>query len=445
MPNQYVNKVDLADGTNLVDLSSDTAVQSDVASGKYFHLATGERVQGTAIPGVVSQPVKLANFIDYDGTILYSYNATEFASLSALPANPTHTGLTAQGWNYTKAQISTQLTAMPNDPIYVGQMYTTSSGATEVDITLDNSDFLSPYLCIAPNGTVVVDWGDGSSTNTLTGSSNTALVYQQHTYSQTGDYTIKLTVSSGKFTFYNSASNYAGVLRTINAANDRSRNKAYSSTITAIRLGTGANVGSNAFAHCYSMRSITIPSAITSIGNNAFYYCTSIYSITIPSTFTSIGSYVFYNNNSLRIVSIPSGVTSIGSNAFAYCFSMQSITLPSGVTTIDSSAFAYCYTFQGITIPGGITSVAASTFQNCTSLQKLTIPSGVTSIATKAFQNCYDMHEYHFKRTSPPTLANTDAFSGIMSGTVIYVPSAQLNTYKGASQWSNYSSYMQGE
>lgn len=45
--NQYVNKVGLADGTLLIDVSVDTAIASDVAYGKYFHLATGERVPGT--------------------------------------------------------------------------------------------------------------------------------------------------------------------------------------------------------------------------------------------------------------------------------------------------------------------------------------------------------------------------------------------------------------
>lgn len=45
--NQYVNQVGLADGTILIDLTSDTAVASDVKSGRYFHLATGERVTGT--------------------------------------------------------------------------------------------------------------------------------------------------------------------------------------------------------------------------------------------------------------------------------------------------------------------------------------------------------------------------------------------------------------
>lgn len=47
MANQYKNKVIYA-GETLIDLSTDTAVASDVASGKYFHLATGQRVAGTS-------------------------------------------------------------------------------------------------------------------------------------------------------------------------------------------------------------------------------------------------------------------------------------------------------------------------------------------------------------------------------------------------------------
>lgn len=50
MPNPYINKV-TANGQTLIDLTADTAVASDVATGKYFHLATGERVVGTASGG----------------------------------------------------------------------------------------------------------------------------------------------------------------------------------------------------------------------------------------------------------------------------------------------------------------------------------------------------------------------------------------------------------
>lgn len=34
------------------DVTDTTAAASDVAQGKYFHLATGERVQGTSMSGI---------------------------------------------------------------------------------------------------------------------------------------------------------------------------------------------------------------------------------------------------------------------------------------------------------------------------------------------------------------------------------------------------------
>ena len=50
MPNPYVNKV-VYNGVTLIDLTADTTLAADVAAGKYFHLASGERVQGALIDG----------------------------------------------------------------------------------------------------------------------------------------------------------------------------------------------------------------------------------------------------------------------------------------------------------------------------------------------------------------------------------------------------------
>lgn len=51
MPNPYVNKVVQSNGTTLIDISDTTAVAADVSQGKYFYLATGEKVAGTSSGG----------------------------------------------------------------------------------------------------------------------------------------------------------------------------------------------------------------------------------------------------------------------------------------------------------------------------------------------------------------------------------------------------------
>lgn len=85
MPNEYVNQVGLADGTILIDLTTDTAVAADVASGKYFHLATGQRVQGSS--------TKDSNTTDANATASeILYGRTAYVNKNKLTGEMTNNG-----------------------------------------------------------------------------------------------------------------------------------------------------------------------------------------------------------------------------------------------------------------------------------------------------------------------------------------------------------------
>ena len=122
----------------------------------------------------------------------------------------------------------------------------------------------------------------------------------------------------------------------------------------------------------------------------------------------------------LQEVYVGKNVTSIGNYAFKYCYSLANITIPTGVTSISDYAFSYCY-----------------------SLASITIPTGVTSIGNYAFQNCYGMRYYDFSAcTSIPALSNTNAFRKNPSDFQMLIPSALYNSWKSATNWATYASYM---
>lgn len=400
------------------DVSDTTATAADVAKGAYFYTSEGVRTVGTSEGGGGGEsdsgdrtdPIR---FFDYDGRLVASYKSVP----SAMPDVPTHDRLANGTWNYTLEQVAEQFDAV--GACDVGANYDTASGKTEIDVTLDSAH-LDPYLCVAVKGTITVDWGDGSATDTITGTSWTTLKPTQHVYAQAGEYTISI---DGSVAFYGNGDYYPAVLRGHGlTSGNRQYDCEYCNCVTAVRVADGSLIGSHAFNHCYALKSVTIPAGVSNIDAYGFYNCHNLKSVAIPSSVTFIRDYMFNDCHGLQSVSIPSSVTGIGSYAFGSCRSMPSVTIPSSVTKIYNNGFQYSY-----------------------SLQSVTIPSGVTSIGSNAFSYSYGTYEYHLLPTTPPVLASTSAFSGIVAGTVIYVPNGCLEAYQTASNWSRYASYMQEE
>ena len=258
---------------------------------------------------------------------------------------------------------------------------------------------------------VAIDWGDGSATETLSG---TGKLNTTHTYADVGEYTISLNPSSGcTLGLGHNLPDYCVMGSTTNAG------KVYCNMLQAVEIGKSVtSIGSYAFNYCYSLASIVIPSGVTSIDSSTFAYCYSLASVVIPE-----------------------GVTSIGSNAFSDCQSLASVVIPEGVTSIGNYAFNGCYSLASVVIPDSVTSIGGNAFQNCYSLASVVIPSGATSIGSYAFRNCYGMAYYDFRASkSVPTLSNTNAFGSIPSDCKIVVPDSLYDTWIAATNWSTHAS-----
>ena len=295
-------------------------------------------------------------------------------------------------------------------------------GNTHLWITLQEGR-TSPMLGVCPNGTVTVDWGDGSAPDVLTGTSTSTVVYTpNHAYAKAGDYVITLTVD-GEMGFSGVSESFADACILRHSSASDSRNGTYQNALKKIEMGNNVRtIGNRAFTGCFGLTSVTMSSSVTSMGGYAFAACYSL-------------------RNIIMSINIPS----IVDDTFQQCYSLTNLTIPDSVRTIGQYSFDGCRALTSITIPNGVTSIGQRAFQTCTSLVTIVIPNGVTSIARGTFAYCNGAKFYDFtNHTTVPTLLTTDAFSNIPADAEIRVPAALVDEWKAATNWSTYADNIVG-
>ena len=229
----------------------------------------------------------------------------------------------------------------------------------------------------------------------------------------------------------------------------------------------------------YLPEDLVIPSEVTlqgkrytvvSIDQWAFHGCTMLKSVIIPTTVTTIGLSAFHDCENLVDVYIPSSVTTVEGSAFSYTKWFDN--LPDGEVYINNTLYRYKGTAPEntkIVVKDGTTRIAGLTFwsqsnivsielpqslmviehgafEGCTQLSSILIPKNVIFIGANAFADCTGLSTMTCIAPTPPTMgqfanpsANSEIFARVdVSNATLYVPAESVDAYKNAEQWKGF-------
>ena len=363
-------------------------------------------------------------FLDDDGTVLQT-NTVDYGSSVQLAISTPHpyrapTATSAYAWN---GLWDSSLTPVTGDkdykPTFTEYPYTinyTYDSTTSSYTISGHSDDLRGIIIPdeyddGTNGRAPVK---GMVTNAFSNQSKLIEVTLPSTMTYFGSWTFSDDTSLSKLHYANgSATEFTG---------DHIFGRCY--RLTAFTLPEGLTaIPKDFLADSFGLKTIAIPSGVTSIGENAFYNCSAMTGITYASSglLSSIGEKAFYNSG-LVSFQMPAGVTSIGQNAFMNSLSLKEVTFETNPTALIGNAlYNGCTALTSFTIPSTVLTVNESYFSG-SGLTQIAIPSRVTSIGSSAFASCSALTGVDFsKATSLKTLGD-DVFKDDTALTEITLP-----------------------
>ena len=278
----------------------------------------------------------------------------------------------------TFAEWNNPYTNVQSD-VDTGAIYNTTDGKTYLFITLTPITGLTPTLYFYKKTASEMSIDWGDGTITTTATYGNNII--QHNYSAVGDYVIKIDNSKGStWTFGHG-----------NAATAIFANGIYSYILSKVYIGNFVEVGTGLQIQKFKY---------LSIGNKAVF-----------DMYTSL-----QNCSNLEFVILPFAlIPNYGVRVWIKC---RNIVIKQTTSIIGNNGF------------------------DNTIVRSLKFGSSLSSIYSNAFLNCSYLSKYIFLSTTPPTLANINAFSGINPLCRIYVPDASVDAYKAATNWVTYANYI---
>lgn len=379
--------------------------------------------------GFVPVEEKAVNFYDYDATLLYSYTLEEVQALTELPPLPSHEGLVCQGWNWTLEDLKALGRAMDCAPYFI-----TEDGATWFVFDNDTGENVTiPLYWTVPSyageNYPVIDFGDGSEPYSVASAGDFDVV---HDYPP-GKYTIKI---SGCYILGGAGRTFFGGSNTI-----------IKSLLKKIHLGVSVS-DSSGLASCNgyfapestTLEAVTISKGSTNLKNQAFYKCFNLKLVLYTDGSTVEVSSFVNDCASLQICCFPNGYITLSSKTS--CYALKRLALPDTVTSMGN--FQSCRAMRELQLPSGLTTISAMTFQYCYSLSTVVIPESVTTIGNMCFYDNVSLRKIRFEGTTPPTVSNSNAFTGIPTDCVVEVLADSLTAYQEATNYASIAAQMVG-
>ena len=345
---------------------------------------------------------KGVDFIDYDGTLLYSYTVEEAQALTELPELPTQKGLICQGWNWSLEDIKEH-----NRKLVIGATYITDDGKTRYyfKTNVKNIDVKVCFRQSIANG-VELDWGDGSPIETFDEASYYKDIMPSHTYINEGDYIITLNpINTCMINFNVSSSSYTCL-----------GNSDYyiRAMLQKVELGRNIdNIGGSFFRSYYNLSTITIPRIKGIILRT--YTLNTVYrlkALVVPYGIIELDALALGDCKALNRLSIPNTTTYIGNSLLAQCSALKDIIFPNSVDTLKSSPITGDYSLREIFIPKKVL-MLENTFVGANSITKF----------------------YFIEHEEIPTMSSTTTFAGMNKNAIIIVPDELYDEWIVATNW----------
>lgn len=379
------------------------------------------------------------NFYDYDGTLVHSYTFAEASALTALPAQPTHTGLTADGWNWSLEDIVSY--AENEYPVNVGSMYDTSDHKTRLYFYVVKGTSLNGInlnICAAANATVTVDWGDGTTDSQENTSGDIqAAVFTKSDYAVASEDEIICVSIQGNHLLVNDASEQYQYYNIFGNSNEISRR-----LIKAAVGSDGVKISLYAFSDCFNLQTISMPNGTVIEAAYIFQRCYSLKAFCFPNNndTVAVANYMLYYCSDLSIICFTTKIENIGNAAFAGCQNAI-FTLPDSVDYVADNAASAGSRANQTFFPSRLIYIPSWMYHQ---LDVKTIkighrPNGQIMDFTQSYKlEVLDMTAFTNKN-SIPSLYSSSAFSDCQPWLVILVANSTMAVAFGtASIWRTY-------